>query len=259
MQTYSVPRTGDAPLRFRGEQIAEASSSGQGFRQNRWHELALYKLEEGYVVVIGFRTNWQGEGGADLAQRCTDFRELRGVLTAYDPTADYDGFPAGDHYQDKQRRLDSEIKRGYDHAVSELLSEFPEEIDEDPEQHLRQQRDLRRFRRLLDEALSTIKLTVPEAALICDANNGIGSFSLYEESAADADVQSLIPNVADSMALNHSDQKWGVDGKRLVDYLTGLERIQLLAIADAAERWWRLPDSDRDTLADSLSAVGLVR
>lgn len=259
--TIDLPRKGNAPLRFRGELLSEADSkTASGPCQNRWHELKLYRLADGgYVLAIGFRSSWQGEAALDDAIVCQGIDAVRIALQSHDPNGDYEGYPPGEHYDEKRRRLHDAVLRGYQMAVSNLLDEFPEEVEADPEWHLRERRDLRRYRRLLDEALSTVRLTVPEAALICDANNGIGSFSLFDQDDSDADLQSLVPNVADSISLNQSDRKWGVDGGKLVGYLEGLERIQLLAIADAVERWWRLPDADRDTLADGLASVGLVQ
>lgn len=60
---YTLRRTGQAPLRFQGELLAEADGeyeSGRDF--NRWHELTVYRTRGGkYVLRIAYRSAHQGE------------------------------------------------------------------------------------------------------------------------------------------------------------------------------------------------------
>ncbi|UYV20949.1 hypothetical protein K1Y77_17165 (plasmid) [Halomonas qaidamensis] len=63
METITVERDNDADLRFKGEQVATASSHHfEGPRNIRWTELTLYRTKGGKLVCeeIG-RTRWQGE------------------------------------------------------------------------------------------------------------------------------------------------------------------------------------------------------
>jgi hypothetical protein len=44
--------------------------------------------------------------------------------------------------------------------------------------------------------------------------------------------------VPDAIRLNGDDEKWGVDGPRLVDRLRAATYAELLALVDLAERFW---------------------
>ena len=68
MQTYTIRRTGQAPLRLRGEIIAEAGSSPDRAHPRwsgstgRWEEVTIYRTAKGkYVAAIKYGTLWQGE------------------------------------------------------------------------------------------------------------------------------------------------------------------------------------------------------
>ncbi len=76
------------------------------------------------------------------------------------------------------------------------------------------------------------QLSEAELSLILDALNGTGFMD--EHSAG------FIPHeIADSIRLNETDEKWGVDGDALLKKLGALDHTDLTALADAAERWWR--------------------
>jgi len=261
METITIPRSGDAPLRFAGERIAAATSHRtSGYRESRWHELAIYRAVSGDLVGhVRFVSRRDGEDGRDTAEPHGTDDAIIAWLREYDPCDDYYGFPEGPQYESKQERLDSEIRAGYEGAVGEALAaaQIHESLDE--WSTLRRQRDERRYRALLDGALAEVRLTVPEASLICDALNGHGTLSMVErqESGRDADWAFWRASVADAVAQNGADEKWGVDWPALGAKLAALTDVQQLAIADAVERWWAI--DERDTTADSLAAVGLVR
>lgn len=112
-------------------------------------------------------------------------------------------------------------------------------------------RDAERYYALLAETLKTVTLTEAEAMLLCDALNGV----LAAEPPAVARL--LWAQVEDAVRLDGLAEKWGVNGIALVGELKSYSFAQCLAVIDAAERWWKLPDqSDR---AATLKAVGLVR
>lgn len=132
MESITLTRTGDRPLKFEGEEITTAGgriSGGQ--EQNRWHELSLYHTAGGkYVLSIEYRTVWQGE--IDHAQVTThgDAEDVTIELKTYSPTAHVIGFPLGDQYAEKQGRLMEGLRARYEAAVSELLASIePEEIE----------------------------------------------------------------------------------------------------------------------------------
>lgn len=68
MQTYVVKRTGQAPLRFRGEVVATAESSPDRAHPyysgspGRWESVTIYRTAKGrYIAAIKYGTLWQGE------------------------------------------------------------------------------------------------------------------------------------------------------------------------------------------------------
>lgn len=100
--------------------------------------------------------------------------------------------------------------------------------------------DLYRYRRLIRAAQTRLKaekvFTPAEQALILDALNG----SLLADRP-----ETLSASVDDSMSLDGTAEKWGVDQDVMREKLRGLTPIEFAAIADAAERFWSAPD-DRD-------------
>lgn len=129
----TLPRTGDTPLTFSGELVAD--SDGQyaaGQNKNRWHELAVYRTTGGkYVVAIKYRTIWQGELDHDFAAVASDPKEAATLLREYDPTTYVVGYPIGEAYAEKQDRLMRDLTMRYQSQVSEVLSpaEFSEVVE----------------------------------------------------------------------------------------------------------------------------------
>lgn len=128
-----LPRTGLAPLKFRGELVAWSDGSRQGGReQNRWHELAVYRTAGGkFVVSVEYHTRWQGEQGHEVAAVVDGPADVVRKLAEYDPAEDVQGYPPGPAYADKQARLVADVTRRYKAQVSEVLAgeEFAEEVD----------------------------------------------------------------------------------------------------------------------------------
>lgn len=95
-------------------------------------------------------------------------------------------------------------------------------------------RDLERLYTLYDRALREVELTTGEACLVVDVLNG---------SLMDANTARLLwASVEDGIRLDGLAEKWGVDGKALVEKLKGLNDIQALALVDAGERFWQAPN-----------------
>jgi hypothetical protein len=74
-------------------------------------------------------------------------------------------------------------------------------------------------------------LTEAEWNLLRDSMNG-----LCPEPAAS--VAWLAMGVRDSIALDHLDEKWDVDGLGLIRKLDALDYAGCCAVLDAVERWW---------------------
>lgn len=132
-EEFTLPRSGRAPLRFRGELLAESDGERQaGREQSRWHELAVYRTDGGvFVVRIAYRTRWEGELHRDEAEAATA-AEVAAVLRHYNPAAPVQGYPPGDAYAERQARLVANVRRRYESQVSEILAAdpaFAEEVD----------------------------------------------------------------------------------------------------------------------------------
>ena len=130
MQTITLPRSGQAPLQFTGEQIASADSRDpQGPCQTRWHELAIYRTESGRLVLaLEYQTQWQGEHDRSHALVCETPADLLERLATVDPLSDLIGFPPGAQFDAKRLHTEKCLRQCWEGAVSELLADFPEEI-----------------------------------------------------------------------------------------------------------------------------------
>ena len=257
MSEFTLPRSGDAPLRFTGELLAEHDGYRHlGQEYNRYHELAIYRINQGqYVVRIGYQTSWQGEADHELVQIMPDSAAVRRLLKDHDPTAHVRGFPAGKSYEEKQTRLLQSIRSRYADQVSKILAgEAFSDTAENALAGLEDRRDLHRYRRLIQIGLREIDLTEAEASLLCDANNGIGSFELMDPDHSE--WRFWPANVEDSIRLNHLDRKWEVDAGVLLGKVRAMTALQLMAVADAMERFWREPQRDS---GEMLRELGLVR
>jgi hypothetical protein len=134
-ETFTIQRDGQPPLKFRGELVAEEESrERQGPRQNRWHEIALYRTVKGkWVAAVVFRTCWQGEEDSRMAYVCESDAALCDSLQhEYDATRGWIGHPIGSHDAERKNAiLRDTITDGYNRAVSRVLTEagIVEEIE----------------------------------------------------------------------------------------------------------------------------------
>ena len=132
METYQLTRTGDRPLTFEGEVIAEAGAMWVNQKEQlRWHEITLYRTGGGsYVLAIGYFTQWQGEQDHRAVYHAKDVEALMEELQMYDPLEHIMGYPPGDQYEERQARLERVVLANWAHLVSEILEgeEFAERI-----------------------------------------------------------------------------------------------------------------------------------
>lgn len=244
MNTITLPRTGDSPLRFQGELLAEAGGprfNGQDI--NRFHVLQIYRSDGGrFVVAIEFVSRWQGEAGANEAHVCRSGDDVRRVLREYEPIGDRVGFPDKPEFADRQRRLTTAIREQYDACVSELLSrdEFATSLDE-------AQRD--QYAELDGEAimcfvrhvLGNFPMTRGEACALCDANNGAMLFP------QEFWWSGLWANIADTPPAALSD-KWKCDAGELSRRIHAADVATQFALAYAVAQFWRHCERDTDEL-----------
>jgi hypothetical protein len=110
-------------------------------------------------------------------------------------------------------------------------------------------RDLERYYALLPRVLPTF--SEAEAYLIVDALNG----SLCQSEL----IHVHWVTIEDAILLDHLDQKWNIDGKQFLARLHQFSPFELIAIRDAAERFWHIVSSkDHPPSDEVLRQVGLV-
>lgn len=87
-ETIIVRRTGQAPLRVRGEVVASNSSSGNTAHPDysgstgRAEKVRVLKTASGkYVVAIHYMTQWQGEHDTDEAAVFPSLKQCVGYLS----------------------------------------------------------------------------------------------------------------------------------------------------------------------------------
>lgn len=240
MDTITLPRTGDAPLKFAGQLVAESGDNRfAGREQNRWHELALYRDNGRFVLRVAFRTNWQGEPSYDWAWVCATPAEVRERLREHDPVPERVGFPPGEQYAARQQSLEQGLRAQYDATVSELLArdEFAVSLDQDQAEQCAGM-DLQAVREFIAAQLAGFPLSRAEACAFCDANNGT---LLIDHCWA-----GLALNVFDADRLNGLGDKWSVDCKALANRIHAADLATKFALAWACAQFWRLVDQETD-------------
>ncbi len=123
METFIVPRSGNAPLKFAGDCIAVSDgASRNGQEHNRWHAITLYTVGgTHYVLHVAYRTAWQGEEPHDTAVVLEGELAIAQALRDYVPEQDVQGYPPGSAHATKQAHLLAEVRRRWRSQVAELL------------------------------------------------------------------------------------------------------------------------------------------
>lgn len=135
MENITLKRTGKPSLTFQGERLINSDGHWcRGKEHNRWHEITIYRAEDGrYVVHIQFCTQWQGE-----LERSYVFvtNKPADVLTAFDPAEHLQGFPPLQQYAERQANLKADIRSRYSAQVDEVLDGIGIEEELSPESDL---------------------------------------------------------------------------------------------------------------------------
>lgn len=246
MTTHTLPRSGGAPLRFEGDKLGEQTTRvSSGFRNNRWHELTLYRKADGRLVLaIAYRTCWQGEEPRDDVLLADDADELDSLVR------EYAGVLAGRHVTvppgdvEKKQRLHADLQSGFERAVGDLLAAGDVVVETDP---FTQQQLAAAHEEFVRLALADLKLSRGEACAVCDANNGCF--------VSDGGWQHLWANVADAGRLEALGEKWDVDVEALAGKIRAADLGAQYALAVAVKRFW---DRCRDDTDVVLQEIGLV-
>jgi hypothetical protein len=130
MTTYTVPRTGRAPLNLTAQAVASAVGAQHAGREHkRWHDLALYRTARGqYVASVQYHTGWRGELGHAVAEVFDNLAGALRWLEGHDPTSYVAGFKPLPVYKKRQAALLADIRARYLDRVSAILSQL--EVEE---------------------------------------------------------------------------------------------------------------------------------
>lgn len=128
MEKVTLARSGQSPLRFEGELLAESDGERlAGAERNRWHELAVYRTQGGgFAVRIAYHSRWQGELESDFAAAASSPVAVELAFREYDPTAAVNGYPDDAIYAERQAKLLADIRQRYQYQVGEILTKLPD-------------------------------------------------------------------------------------------------------------------------------------
>ena len=132
IQEYTLTRTGERPLKFKGEVIAEAGGHWHvGQEQNRWHEIRIYKTAGGkHVLEVEYCTCWQGEDSNHRAIVYDTLEEAVDALEFIEPLEHLIGFPPHPQFAEKQARLEDSLRQRWGTLLSDVLGEIPDAAEE---------------------------------------------------------------------------------------------------------------------------------
>ncbi|MBR9800565.1 hypothetical protein GYB59_02165 [bacterium] len=128
MEEITLQRTGQPPVRFSGKLVAEAAEPLPPFEKakfdtRRWHELRLYRHQDGRLVLsIAFRSGLETETPNNAVLVCDSEAAVVAALEEYDPTEFLEGFPDTPKFEDRQRRLENRVVGDYEQRVAQLLA-----------------------------------------------------------------------------------------------------------------------------------------
>jgi hypothetical protein len=125
MPNYTFPRTGAPALACEGELLARATSKREKGNLSRyWHELTLVRAASGKIVLaVSYRSDWPQETPQDDAFVLDNLEAVPPALAEYEPLDGVGGYPEGEQFEARQRKLEGEIWTGYYAAVARLLAE----------------------------------------------------------------------------------------------------------------------------------------
>ena len=129
MDQVILPRSGTAPLRFRGELLAQSSSRKDGLKKSarQWYEAFLYRIDGGgFVASAVYRTEWAHEREHSWAVALTDAQEVICWLQNLPVLDAMIGCPPGEQFERKQERLAATLRSQWEWLVGDLLAKAGE-------------------------------------------------------------------------------------------------------------------------------------
>lgn len=132
IQEYTLTRTGERPLKFKGEVIAEAGGRWHtGQEQNRWHDIRIYRTAGGkHVLEVEYCTCWQGENNYHSAIVYDTVEAAVNALEIFNPLEHLLGFPPHPQFAEKQARLEDSLRQRWEILLSDVLGAVPGAAEE---------------------------------------------------------------------------------------------------------------------------------
>lgn len=135
MNRYLLERTGAQPIEFQGELLAEVD--GNAIREKpkgRWHVVRIYRTaNDKYVVEVVYKTIFRQEDEWHWARVVNG--QAADVARALEEIGDevldtIVGYPEGEEYRKRQKRLEEDVFSRYCVTVSKALhnTDFAERI-----------------------------------------------------------------------------------------------------------------------------------
>lgn len=119
MTTYTMTRPGLPPLRFDGYVLGRAFTK-VGKRE---YLACVYRTDNAALVLsVAFNSEWERETGYNWVAVAQDVPELVAQYKSWDPIPAGVGFPVGEAYAEKQKRLVAELKAAFDASISEAFA-----------------------------------------------------------------------------------------------------------------------------------------
>lgn len=123
MEQIIIRPTGEVPFKFFGSITEEWGSQYiQGREQTRWHEIALYSIDDSDVEIlqISYETRWAGETGYIETHHIQDELTIATLLQLYDPLAYLVGYPDGEAFAAKRADLNRRITSAWNEIKAEV-------------------------------------------------------------------------------------------------------------------------------------------
>jgi hypothetical protein len=122
----TLQATGEIPIEFEGTLLNEWTNNRiNGSDRNRFHAIDLYDhADGGYVGELRWRTQWQGESENVQIRDFDTVEEFVEWLNTVDPIEHLQGFPSGVHFQEKQRKLETQVISDWKILSGKILSDL---------------------------------------------------------------------------------------------------------------------------------------
>jgi hypothetical protein len=124
LKTFEIEITGELSLEFDGiSLISESNHWVNGQDRNRYHSIDIYEPSDGgYILHICFVTHWQGEHDQKEVWELGTLDQVVKILENYDPIEFLIGFPNGQHFAEKQARLEDALARDWVELKGKVLN-----------------------------------------------------------------------------------------------------------------------------------------